>query len=236
MMVRRMISVGRSAWWTAAFIAPGDSLQVVAVVHLVHMPSVGGKPTTDVLAEAQVGGAVDGDAVVIIDQRELAELQMAGQGCGLAGHALHQVAIAHERPGAVVHDGVVGGVAPRGQEPLGQRHADRVAHALPERPGGGLDARGCGLAPGGPASPSPTAGSSGYRRGRGRSRSGAAASRAASRRGRRRARTGRGPASRGCAGRASGTGSRGRRRPVPAPSGCRGGRSWPAAPHPWPGP
>ena len=61
---------------------------------------------------------------------------MAGQARRLVVDPLHQAAVAGDRPGAVIDQIVaIFGV----QVPLGDRHADRHRHPLPERPGGRLD-------------------------------------------------------------------------------------------------
>ena len=62
---------------------------------------------------------------------------MAGERARLVADALHQVAVARDHVGAVV-DQIR--PEPGAQMALGERHADRVAEALAERPGGGLDA------------------------------------------------------------------------------------------------
>ena len=89
-----------------------------------------------VFAEGEVGGSVDGDAVVVVDVVELAQTQMTGQGSGLRRHPFHQVAVGYERPGAVVHQ-----VFPEhgGEVRLGDGHPDRRSETLPERSGGHLD-------------------------------------------------------------------------------------------------
>ena len=65
---------------------------------------------------------------------------MSGQRCGFRSHALHQVAVADDGIDVVVHDLVPWLVVPCGQEACRQRHADARGKALPERPGGRLDA------------------------------------------------------------------------------------------------
>ncbi len=63
---------------------------------------------------------------------------MPGKRDGLLADAFHQVAVGGEHIGAVIDH-----VAEFSCEmPFGNRHADRVADALAERAGGGLDARG----------------------------------------------------------------------------------------------
>ncbi len=57
-------------------------------------------------------------------------------------YAFHEAAIADERVGVVVDDVVARAVEFLRQQRLRQRHADGVGDALPQRPGGGFDARG----------------------------------------------------------------------------------------------
>ena len=63
---------------------------------------------------------------------------MAGERDRLLANAFHQVAVRGEHVGVVVDDAR----KLRSQHPLGHRHADRGRDALPQRPGGGLDANG----------------------------------------------------------------------------------------------
>ena len=64
---------------------------------------------------------------------------MAGERDRLVADPLHQAAVAAEHIGVVVDELV----AELGAEmPLGERHADRIADALAERPGRRLDAGG----------------------------------------------------------------------------------------------
>ena len=62
---------------------------------------------------------------------------MAGERDRLVADPLHQAAVAAEDVGVVIDDLVA---ELRGQHALGERHADRVADALAERPGRRLDA------------------------------------------------------------------------------------------------
>ena len=71
---------------------------------------------------------------------------MAGEARRLVVDAFHQAAVAGDHPGAVIDQLV----AEFGVEvALGDRHADRHGEALPERPGGRLDARRAGNSPDG---------------------------------------------------------------------------------------
>ena len=65
---------------------------------------------------------------------------MAGEGRGLRGYALHQIAIADDPIGEMIDDLGAGPVVARRQVRFGHRQTDAVAEALTQRPGGRLDA------------------------------------------------------------------------------------------------
>jgi hypothetical protein len=123
----------------------------IALIDLLHVPAIGFEALAHVLGEGERGGAVEGDTVVVVEPHQLAQAEVAGQRSGLVGDALHQVAVADQGVGHVVHDLVAWLVVAAGQEALGDGHAHGVAGALPKRAGGGLDARraeGLGMAGG----------------------------------------------------------------------------------------
>ena len=107
-----------------------------------HLPAVGLEAAPDVvgvpLADVSLLG-IDRDAVVVVDRDQLAEPERAGERAGFVREALHHAAVAHENVGMVVDDVTAGPVEFRGEQFLGERHADRVRDALAERPGGGFD-------------------------------------------------------------------------------------------------
>ena len=119
-----------------SFYRLGDRLPIVAV-HLGGVPADSIEASEDVLAERDVGAAVDGDVVVVIEIDEATQAEMAGKRGGLAAHSLHQVAVGHEGEGAMVDE--VGAEA-------GPQVAFRDAHphcgreALAEGAGRHLDA------------------------------------------------------------------------------------------------
>ena len=94
-------------------------------------------PTRSSRENDQLGRAVEGDVVVVVEVDEPPEPELAGQRRRLGRDALHEVAVGDDRVDAVVHD--LGAVA-LAQEALGDRHADAVGEALAERAGGDLDA------------------------------------------------------------------------------------------------
>ena len=148
--------------------------------------------------------------------------------------AFHQAAVADENVGPVVDDRVAGTVELRREQPLGERHADRVGESLAERPGRRFDA----------------GRDADFRMARRHrvqlaealelvdrqrvARSGAAARTAASSRVRWTARSDRDRPSADWPGCGAGGASTARRRFRPCPWACRDGRSWPPARHPSP--
>ena len=106
-----------------------------------HMPAAGLEAAGNVLAEPAFDMTVDRDAVVVPEGSQLAQAPGAGQRAGLVADAFHQAAVAQEGPGAVVDDRMAWAVEFGGEQLFRQRHADRVGDALPQRAGGGLDAR-----------------------------------------------------------------------------------------------
>ena len=105
------------------------------------MPSIGGEPFTDVLAERDVGRAVDRDAVVVVEHGQLAETKMTGKRSGFGGDPFHHVPIGGDHPRAVIHDVVAWLVEASREMLLCHRHPDGVPDALAERPSGRVDTR-----------------------------------------------------------------------------------------------
>ena len=115
-------------------------LQVLRVGHLLHVPAVGAHARGVVLGvEGDRGGAVDRDVVVVVAHDQLAQAEVPGDGGRLLADALHHVPVRADRVRMVVHHRASGAVEALGEEALGDRHADGVAHALAERTGRDLD-------------------------------------------------------------------------------------------------
>ncbi len=119
-----------------------DRGEVVAVVDVERAPPVGGEARLHVLGEGQVGGPFDGDVVVVVQHREAAEPEVAGERRRLVRDPFHHVAVARDHPGPVVDDRHAVAVEARREVALGERHAHGGGEALPERAGRALDAGG----------------------------------------------------------------------------------------------
>mmetsp|Transcript_38592 Transcript_38592/g.111312 ORF Transcript_38592/g.111312 Transcript_38592/m.111312 type:complete len:529 (-) Transcript_38592:377-1963(-) len=68
------------------------------------IPVVRGEPGADVLAEGQVRLSVDRGLVVVVEDDELVQAQVAGEGRRLGGDALHQAAVAGQAEDIVVEE------------------------------------------------------------------------------------------------------------------------------------
>ena len=117
-------------------------LHVVAVDRPDDVPAIGLETLRHVVHVPGLDGAVDADAVVVVQRHQLVQLPGPGQRADLVADAFHHAAVAQEDVGAMVHDGMAGAVELGRQQLFGQRHADRVADALAQRAGGGFHPRG----------------------------------------------------------------------------------------------
>ena len=79
-----------------------------APVDVDDLPPVRGVAGRHVLAERDVGVVLDGDLVRVVDDREVAELLVAGERRGLRRDALHEVTVGGEHPDVVVEHALAG--------------------------------------------------------------------------------------------------------------------------------
>ncbi len=119
-----------------------DRLEIVAVGDVLDVPVIGLEAPGHIFGKAELGGAVERDEVVVVEDDELAEAEGAGQRCGLMRDAFHHVAVAAEDVGVVIDDVVGVAVVDGGEVLLCRGDADSHAEALTERAGGDLDAGG----------------------------------------------------------------------------------------------
>jgi len=105
------------------------------------VPAVGLEALAPIFGEGKLCGTLDGDAVVVIEIDELAQLQMAGQRGCLGRHAFHQVTVSDDAEGVMVDDVVARPVVDRRQVRFSDGHAHAVAQACAQRAGRGLNAR-----------------------------------------------------------------------------------------------
>ena len=115
-----------------------DGRSVVAGDLAYDTPAVGLKAPRGVIGEPVLDAAVDADAVVVVDRHQFRQPQRSGKRARFVADAFHQTTVTHEYPRSVVDDRVARPIEFRGQELLGERHADRIGQPLPEWARGGF--------------------------------------------------------------------------------------------------
>ena len=109
---------------------------MVMAVDGLHVPAAGREPGGMIVGNREVGPAVDGDRIVVEQNDELAEAQMAGEGDRLVADPFHQAAVAGNHIGVVIDQSIpVAGVA----QAFGEGQSHRHGEPLPQGTGGHLD-------------------------------------------------------------------------------------------------
>ena len=122
-----------------------DADDVLAALHLLHVPAVGAVAGGGVLAQRDVGVVLDRDLVVVVEHDEVAQLLHGRQRRRLRGHAFFDVAVGGDHVDVVVERAGPGCGVRVEQAALvarRHRHPDRRRQALAERTGGDLNALG----------------------------------------------------------------------------------------------
>mmetsp|Transcript_10183 Transcript_10183/g.28581 ORF Transcript_10183/g.28581 Transcript_10183/m.28581 type:complete len:741 (+) Transcript_10183:131-2353(+) len=118
-----------------------NGIEVMAI-DVIGLPSVSIVTLDDVLGLSVLGHLVEGDLVGVVEDDEVVELLVGGEGGGLGGDTLLEAAITGEGVDVVVEDLVVVGVVDSLSHLLGGGDTDGVGDALSEGTGGGLNAGG----------------------------------------------------------------------------------------------
>ena len=116
-----------------------DRVEVVAVGQRLHVPADGLETGGGAFALCLVRHGVERHIVGVVDENQIVESLVAGEGAGFHRHAFLHAAVACEADDMVVEYLVPGRVEMRRRHLAGQGQADRIANALAERTGGGLD-------------------------------------------------------------------------------------------------
>ena len=103
------------------------------------MPAIGAEAGCSVVAQRQIGLAIDRDVIVVVDHHELAEAEVPSERRRLVTDALREASISGDGEDMVIEQ--VRAV-PGAQLRLGDRHAHGIGHALAERTGRDLDTGG----------------------------------------------------------------------------------------------
>src|SRR5690606_15588808 len=106
----------------------------VAILDSEGLPAVRLEAPESILGKGKVGRSLDGDRVVVPEADQLAESEMAGDGGGFAGNALHEIAVRADDVGAMIDHLMTRPVEKLRQPGLGDRHPYGVRDPLPQRP------------------------------------------------------------------------------------------------------
>ena len=119
-----------SALRTRILQCEGHCFDVVAPLHLLHVPAECSEPGHTIFGECQFCAPLDRDVVVCIKNDEFAKMLVARIRSGLRRNSFLKVSIADENIGIVVHDPVAGTIESRRQRHLGNCHANAIRSIL----------------------------------------------------------------------------------------------------------
>ena len=122
----------------ASLLDGGGDFVGVVTVDAARVPAGGFETFQRIARFRKRQRAVDGDAVVVVEDDQLRQFQVAGKADRLVADAFHQVAVGGQHIGVVIDDLVA---ETGGLQAFGQRHADRRRDALAERACRGFDTR-----------------------------------------------------------------------------------------------
>ena len=140
MWVRTTMSEGLLGLGSRRLQSCVDGLQIVAVAHRYRVPAVCFESPRPILGKSDIRAGGERHVIVVVETRELAQLQVAGQRRRLGSNPLHQIPIADDCIGVMVNDRVIRLIVASGELCLTDRHADGIRQALPEGSGGDFDA------------------------------------------------------------------------------------------------
>src|SRR5688500_7582634 len=118
----------------------GLDIRHVVTVHAADIPAVCVEAGLYVFRERQGSGSVDTDAVVVVQNDELAETEMTRERAGLVRQTLHEVAVAGNDIGPMIEQRELRTIVSLREPLLRDRHTHRIAEPLAERAGRGLHA------------------------------------------------------------------------------------------------
>ena len=122
----------------APFLLPGgaqgpvDGVHAAAVRHGLDMPSAGLEAHSHVFAPGEGRRSGQADAVVVVQNDQLAQAEVSGERTSLGRDALHEIPVAGQHVGEVIDDGMTAPVVPGRQMGFRDGHAHGAADPLPQ--------------------------------------------------------------------------------------------------------
>mmetsp|Transcript_5883 Transcript_5883/g.7631 ORF Transcript_5883/g.7631 Transcript_5883/m.7631 type:complete len:621 (-) Transcript_5883:46-1908(-) len=118
-----------------------DNSEVVSI-NVIDLPSVSLVTLKDILRLGVFSHLVKGDLVGIVEDDEVVELLVSGEGGGLSGDTLLEASISGKSVDVVVEDGVLLSVVLSSSHLLGNGESNSVGNTLSKRTGGALNSGG----------------------------------------------------------------------------------------------
>src|SRR5258708_31833622 len=110
-----------------------DAIQIVGIPYAKDVPSIRQKSPCHIFGEGDIGFALDGDVIVVVDPAEVIELQVPRKRSCLARDAFHHAAVAAECVNAIAEQFKIWLVVTRGEPLFTNGHADARGNALSQR-------------------------------------------------------------------------------------------------------
>lgn len=107
-----------------------EAVEIVDIIDAQHLPSICTVAMGDLLAECKVGGTLNRDVVVIVEDGQSVQTERPRERRRLARHALHMIPVTCDHPCAVVDDRVFWTIELGGEHSLGDCEPDRHADPL----------------------------------------------------------------------------------------------------------
>jgi|GEM_PF-6532302 len=122
-----------------------DGIAIETVRERLDVPSTGVKAFRRVFRKGKGRGTGQANAVVVIQDDQLAETEVPGERAGFGRDALHQVPVTGQHIREMVHNPTFITIINRRQVGFRDGHADGAADPLSQRPGGHFHARGVAI-------------------------------------------------------------------------------------------
>ena len=104
-----------------------SSVHVIAIaLDVLNVPVVGFEAAAAVFGEAEICIAVDGGVVVVVEDDEVVESEVTGEGTGFRSDAFLQVTVTYDDVDVVIEDGELVAVEVSGEVFLCDGHSDGV--------------------------------------------------------------------------------------------------------------
>ena len=118
-----------------------DGARIVTVDRTNHLPVIRFETLIGVVGKPAFDFAVNRNAVVIVENNQLAQTQSTRQRTYFVADAFHQTTVACKYVGSVIDHLMLIAVELGRQNLLSQRHTNAVSQTLAQGTGGGFDAR-----------------------------------------------------------------------------------------------